>query len=510
MPTIEHEFRARASRIPRQGVGLSVDVYTPDLFELVEALDDRRLEYGYLEIFKASQPAFAEVRRRLPHTRFQYHAEGLWVTQPGLELSAQFETALATAAGHLATLDCDWVNHECAAKQMAGYSFGTYLPPLFTNESADLVAENASLIQRRLGTSGSFLPDGEPLLLIEIPPLTYFGVGELPIADFFRRITAQVSCGLVLDVGHIWTVYRYTGEWRRRPVTEFLRDFLDTFPLERVIQIHLAGLDVHRTNVEHAKDPERQAADSICPPLWIDTHGAPIPEVLWDMLAQVVSHPRLIHLKGMALEVDTKSVPQIVTEFDRFRRRFGEWFDRLADNGPVADAGTIGPASEFHVEQHEKGDVAGQYDRYARMVGDQSDRTPPPRLPLLGTDHESLDLYRRRYLPHEILTWGGDLREMFPETCRYLDDREISLSVFVQYWFREPRTVEVDYDFFLLKLDWFVEFVKEVLPDAGETAAREAEELRSAYQAACEPAENGVPRQARERAMTIPLTMDHE
>jgi hypothetical protein len=250
MTSIEQEFQSRVSRIPQQGLGLSVDVYTPDVFEVVEALDQASLSYGYLEMFKASQGALADLRRRLPHARLQYHAEGIWITQPGLERSAQFDTALTTAAEHLATLGCAWMNHECAAKQMAGYSFGTYLPPLFIKASADVVAENATLIQRCLAASGSFAAGCEPLLLIEIPPLTYFGFGDMSVAEFFRRVTAQAPCGLVLDIGHVWTIYRYTGEWRCRGLTEFLTEFLEAFPLDRVVQIHLAGLEAHEEYVE--------------------------------------------------------------------------------------------------------------------------------------------------------------------------------------------------------------------------------------------------------------------
>ena len=98
----------------------------------------------------------------------------------------------------------------------------------------------------------------------------------------------------------------------------------------------------------------------------------------------------------------------------------------------------------------------------------------------------NLGLYRRVYLPHEILTWGGDVRQMFPDTCRQLVDRGIDVSMFVDFWFRQPCVLDESYDFFRLKLDRFPEFVRDVLPEAAATAAGEAEELRNAYASACD------------------------
>ena len=260
MSTIEQAFHERAGRIPHHGLGLSVDVYQPDLLELAGALDRRGLPYGYLEIFKAAPAALESVRCRLPRTLFAYHAEGLWVTQPHPERLAPFEADLDDTAEQLEILGSHWLNHECAAKQMAGHAFGTYLPALFTRASAAVTAENIARAQQRLDR------DGEgPLFLLETPPLTYLGFGDLTMPEYFRLVTAQTPCGVVLDVGHVWTVYRYTGAWRRQLLTEFLAEFLDAFPLERVVEIHMAGLAMH---------PSLQDSQAVAePPFWLDAHG---------------------------------------------------------------------------------------------------------------------------------------------------------------------------------------------------------------------------------------------
>ena len=121
----------------------------------------------------------------------------------------------------------------------------------------------------------------------------------------------------MLDMGHLWTVYRYTGAWCRQTLEAFVAEFLDAFPMERVVEIHVAGLaEFHRV----PSSPDSCGWSAL--PYWIDSHGAPIPEVLFDLLPQVLSHPRLTSLKGVALEVDTKSIEEIVVEFRRFVEQF--------------------------------------------------------------------------------------------------------------------------------------------------------------------------------------------
>ncbi len=491
MTSIDQEFLKRVTRIPHHGLGLSVDVYTPDLFELVGELERRGLDYGYLEIFKAAPAALEVLRRRLPQARLAYHAEGLWVTQPDPERLSPFDAELDEAAEQLRILDSQWLNHECAAKQMAGHTFGTYLPALFTTASAEVTAANIAHAQQRLdrtipardGRAGLDDDGIGPLFLLETPPLTYVGFGDLDLAEFFRLVTDRTPCGVVLDIGHLWTVYRYTGEWRRRSLTAFLAGFLDTFPLERVVEIHMAGLALHPSVPSHTRTT---GEPPLWPPLWIDAHGAPIPDLLADMLAQVLEHKGLAHLKGVALEVDTKPIPMIVEEFANACVRFKSQCSRFE----VRSLGGKNQRRTSNVELRTSEmprtsnlALAEQYDRYAQIVTGRAVNG----LPVLGQDASALPLYVEHYLPHEILEWGGAVREMFPETCRSLDRSGIPLDEFVRFWFREPRATGETYDFFLLKIARFVEFVRGVLLGALDTVEHEARGLRDAYAMANEP-----------------------
>ena len=73
---------------------------------------------------------------------------------------------------------------------------------------------------------------------------------------------------------------------------------------------------------------------------------------------------------------------------------------------------------------------------------------------------------------------------MFPETCRGLQQRGFVLDAFLTWWFHRSRAADRPYDFFLLKMDRFVDFVGEREPALLALARREAEALRQAYEEA--------------------------
>ena len=481
------EFLRRAGAIPLHGLGLSVDIHSPDLPSLRRSLLERQVPPAYLEIFRNTTRALASTRNEVGDTRLTYHGEGLWITQPGMTESGVFRQAVHEAGEHLHVLQSAWLNHECAAKFFAGYYYGTYLPPLYTRCSAEVVAENVTVVQRQLDQLGCLQSGSRPLVLLEMPPLTYFVAGTLPIPSFFRMICDQSPCGLVLDVGHLWTVYRYTGACRTMSLFQFVETFLDEFPLNRVVEIHVAGLEIHESI--RALPSQRVArADDIALPAWTDAHAAPIPPVLFEMLDQILSHPRLTNLRGLALEVDTKPAGMIVDEFAVFSRRYASVFRERRDceeTVPLSDA-KVGLESAKAASTREALEEA--YERYVHVLLGKAE----PRGPEWNQDPactHDLDLYQSLYLPYEILHWGGAVEDMFVDSCRRLRERGVALEGFVAFWFSDPQPLADLYDFFLLKVDRFVAFVRAVAPDVGELAAKEAEGLRQAYRLANEPSQ---------------------
>ena len=470
--------------IPSQGMGLSVDVYSPDLFELVNKLRERGLKPDYLEVFKATTTALTTVRQTMPDIPLAYHGEGLWITQPDVQTSPFFQQDVGEMVTQLNSLQSLWLNHECAMKQMAGYSFGTYVPPLYTPLSAEVVADNIATVQQAMDRQGRRADGTAPLFLLEMPPLTYFSAGTIPIPHFFRLVTALAPCGLVLDIGHLWTVYRYTAACRRTSLERFVGEFLDEFPLERVVEIHIAGLACH----ESVDGP--QGGGGL--PEWIDAHAAPIPSILYTMLEQVLAHPNLCSLRAVALEVDTKPIEMIVEEYTKAGRRFSLLVQQTMARGraeePLMGLTPRSASVQEPVCESDRQQLRDDYARYAQIISGQAPMTGP-EWQETAADVTGLTRYWTSYVPHEILHWGGDLAEMFPQTCLALAERGIGLTEFVAFWFRSPRPLTNSYDFFLLKIDRFLEFVMERAPDARICVQQECDSLRLAYAQANEVAE---------------------
>jgi hypothetical protein len=140
------------------------------------------------------------------------------------------------------------------------------------------------------------------------------------------------------------------------------------------------------------------------------------------------------------------------------------------------------------VRQSDRQQLRDDYARYAQIISGQAPMTGPEWQETTA-EATGLTRYRASYVPHEILHWGGDLAEMFPQTCRTLAERGLCLTEFVAFWFRSPRPLTHSYDFFLLKIERFLEFVTERAPDVRVCVQQECDSLRLAYAQANEVGE---------------------
>src|SRR2546423_7076939 len=96
-------------------------------------------------------------------------------------------------------------------------------------------------------------------------PSTYirFSESTIPEVDFLTQVSKRTGCGLLLDVNNVFVSARNHGT---QPLA-----YLDSFPLERVKEIHLGGHD--------------EEADDVGAPLLIDSHGSPVAEAVWTLYA---------------------------------------------------------------------------------------------------------------------------------------------------------------------------------------------------------------------------------
>ncbi|RMG09520.1 MAG: DUF692 domain-containing protein [Planctomycetota bacterium] len=142
-------------------------------------------------------------------------------------------------------------DHFCYSR-LGGVYLHELLPLPFNEEVIAHVVPRIRAVRDRVG---------RPFLL-ENP--SYYEVmpgSTLDEAEVLTRIVEEADCGLLLDVNNVYVNAQNHGY---DPVA-----FLDRLPLERVGYVHLAG---------HTPEPEAI----------IDTHGAAVPEPVWDLFAALL------------------------------------------------------------------------------------------------------------------------------------------------------------------------------------------------------------------------------
>ncbi|MBU8895765.1 DUF692 domain-containing protein [Corallococcus sp. M34] len=155
-------------------------------------------------------------------------------------------------------------------------------PVPLTDEAVETCVRNARAVRADLGV---------PFVLENIAYLFHTDLDTLDEADFIRRVVEGADCGLLLDLHNVYCNAVNHGYDAYR--------FLDRLPLDRVVQIHLAG---------------GVTAEG----LRLDSHSAPSPEEVWQLLEYVV--PRC-PVRGVNFEMDSGFPPfvRLVEELARAR-----------------------------------------------------------------------------------------------------------------------------------------------------------------------------------------------
>jgi uncharacterized protein len=166
---------------------------------------------------------------------------------------------------HLARLRllCDRYVPESFSEHLAWSShndvyFNDLLPLPYTQLTLARVAEHIDEVQTALGR----------VMLLE-NPTTYvcFLESTMPEVDFLAEASKRTGCGLLLDVNNVFVSAKNHGT---QPLS-----YLDSFPLDRVREIHLGGHD--------------EAVDDAGAPLLIDAHGSPVADAVWALYADVIA-----------------------------------------------------------------------------------------------------------------------------------------------------------------------------------------------------------------------------
>jgi len=111
-----------------------------------------------------------------------------------------------------------------ALTRLPGADIGHLSPIWFTKESLEIIVEKIDTIQDFLGI---------PLVLENINSMFTVSEADFEEPEFIAKVCERTGCGALLDLTN---VYINTHNNRSDPY-----DFLGRFPLDYVVQIHLAG-----------------------------------------------------------------------------------------------------------------------------------------------------------------------------------------------------------------------------------------------------------------------------
>jgi uncharacterized protein len=158
---------------------------------------------------------------------------------------------------------CDRYQPESFSEHLAwsshdGVYFNDLLPLPYTANTLARVVEHIDEVQTAL----------RRMMLLENPS-TYVRLVESTMAEveFLAEVSRRTGCGLLLDVNNVFVSAKNND-------TEPL-SYLDSFPLDRVKEIHLSG--------------HHEEVDDTGMPLLIDAHGTPVADAVWTLYAHVVT-----------------------------------------------------------------------------------------------------------------------------------------------------------------------------------------------------------------------------
>ncbi len=158
------------------------------------------------------------------------------------------------------------------------------LPPILTAESAKAQAWGLGRLREETGLE----------VLPENPPGHVF-VGDLHLLDFFAQVCEAADTGFVLDAAHLTIYQRFRG---LPPIAA-----LDAFPLDRVVEIHMAG--GRETSVDGYEFVEDDHTPFVLP----DT---------WEILEYVV--PRAPNLKAVVFECERNPLEDCLAPFAQMEK----------------------------------------------------------------------------------------------------------------------------------------------------------------------------------------------
>ena len=199
---------------------------------------------------------------------------------------------LAMTAEHVARVQSPWFAQDCAYCHWgaAGYSsqFGYFIGPILNRESLDRAIDRVNEVKAVVRAP----------LLLEPPPVTYV-VGSMAPLQFFGELAEATDCGLLFDIGHLYSYELATGL--------STLDQLKECPVNRVAEVHVAGGKVQELD-EHA--------------MYLDAHEQTIVPEVMTLFRQCLPH--FPQLKAVCFECESVSESRVLEVLGELRESIVE------------------------------------------------------------------------------------------------------------------------------------------------------------------------------------------
>ncbi len=311
-------FDARVRHLPTLGIGVSTEYGAGDCLGGLDIPALRRANPG--------RAAFLELGTEVAKG-FDRHADA-WIAS-GAPTTYHF---LDVNLDEREDLDARWLDGVAAltARAQPAWLCGDaglwhvgrrerghmlLLPPVLTHDTARAMAPGIAAL--RAHTRLEVLPEN--------PPGAVY-VGDLHLMDFFARLCEEADTGMLLDAAHLAIYQRSKG----LPALAGL----DGFPLERLVEIHIAGARVGSVDGYAFVD---------------DDHTPEVLPETWEILRHVA--PRAPNLRAIVVECERNPLGQVGGIYERIEALVaGSPFDgrRRAGAPPTEGPATMpGPLPWF-------------------------------------------------------------------------------------------------------------------------------------------------------------------
>jgi uncharacterized protein (UPF0276 family) len=188
------------------------------------------------------------------------------------------ESALQRARSLQDRYRSPWVaeHFQCLHTQDHSRSLDYVFPPLYTEEFLQRFCENALVLRDAVGA---------PLVMENIPGFFSVRRAQMTEAEFLRRFFEQTGCGFLIDIPHIWLAAHYRGIDPR--------EYLAEFPLDRVVEIHVAGVEYDRDLEGPWIAPTAPNKDILQIACWVAERALKLRAVTLDVFSPTVTAAQL-------------------------------------------------------------------------------------------------------------------------------------------------------------------------------------------------------------------------